>query len=33
MSVEKMMQQLGGKSSFSEENGLFSVRLEFKLEN
>ena len=33
MSVEKMMQQLGGKSSFSEENGLFSVRLEFQLEN
>ena len=31
MSVEKMMQQLGGKSSFSEENGLFSVRLEFHL--
>ena len=31
MSVEKMMQQLGGKSSFSEEKGLFSVRLEFHL--
>ena len=31
LSVEKMMQQLGGDSSFSEEDGMFSVRLEFNL--
>ena len=31
MSVEKMMQQLGGKSSFSEQNNIFSVNLEFRL--
>ncbi len=31
LSVEKMMQQLGGGSAFSEENGVFSVRLEFNL--
>lgn len=31
LSIEKMMQQLGGSSSFSEENGVFSVRLEFRL--
>lgn len=31
LSVEKMMQQLGGGSSFSEEDGIFHVRLEFNL--
>ena len=31
MSVEKMMNQLGGESAFSEENGLFSVELKFQL--
>lgn len=31
ISVEKMMQQLGGDSSFSEKDGIFSVRLEFSL--
>ena len=31
LSVEKMMQQLGGESSFSEGNGLFSVKLKFQL--
>ena len=31
LSVEKMMQQLGGKSVFSEEKGVFHVRLEFNL--
>ena len=31
LSVEKMMQQLGGESAFSEENGLFSVKLKFQL--
>ena len=31
LSVEKMMQQLGGESVFSEEKGVFHVRLEFNL--
>ena len=31
MSVEKMMHQLGGESTFSEKNGLFSVELKFSL--
>lgn len=31
LSVEKMMQQLGGDSSFSEAEGIFNVELEFKL--
>lgn len=31
MSVEKMMHQLGGESTFSEKNGSFSVELKFSL--
>lgn len=31
MSVEKMMHQLGGESTFSEKNGSFSVELKFHL--
>ena len=31
LSVEKMMQQLGGESTFFEENGVFTVKLEFNL--
>ena len=31
MSVEKMMHQLGGESTFSEKNGSFAVELKFSL--